>query len=485
MSGLSGRRLLAPSAYSEAIMPSLQLARSSRLARIIAKILLVLLVITIVLVAFAPWQQSVKGSGSVIAFAPDQRQQTIEAPIKGRIVQWGDGIKENAHVSKGQLIAEIQDIDPDLVRRLEEQLVALQDGRAAAQRQLEANQRNVEAIRLMTTPINDRLRSYRDVKEQVDASATAAIEGARNKVAAQQQVLAEAQAAEAQIRADYDRQETLFNENIVSEVKFQSAERKYREATAKVQKAREYILAAQNELKSKTGDREAKIQKAQVEIDYTLGEVQKQSSLLSKAQSDVAKSESELNKAIKALSEMETKVSRQRSQRVEAPLDGFLTQITPNSGTQVLKAGDSLCVIVPDTTDRSVQIWLDGNDAPLVEPGSHVRLQFEGWPAVQFAGWPSVAVGTFGGEVISVDATDNGKGKFRVFVKPDATDEKWPDTRYLRQGVRTNGWVLLKQVPLWFEIWRKMNGFPPVISSDAPDAKESKGDKKKPKLPKG
>lgn len=483
MNGLSGRRLLAPSAYSEAMMPSLQLARSSRLVVMIARILLVLLIVTIVLVAFAPWQQSVKGTGSVVAFAPNQRQQVIEAPIKGRIVAWGDGIEENAHVNEGQFIAEIQDMDKDLLRRLEEQLESLKDARDAAKREFEANQRNVDVISQMTTPIRGRLRSYKSVKEQVDASANAAIESAKNKVSAEQQVLAEAEALEVQVRADYERQKKLFSENIASESKYQAAERKFREATAKVQKAKEYVSAAMNELESKKRDREAKIQKAQVDIDYTEGELQKQTSQLSKAQGDVAKSEGELNKAIKAVSEMETKVSRQRSQHVTAPIAGFLTQITPNSGSRVLKEGDPLCVIVPDTEDRSVQIWLDGNDAPLVEPGRHVRLQFEGWPAVQFAGWPSVAVGTFGGEVISVDATDNGKGKFRVFVKPDPTDKPWPDTRYLRQGVRTNGWVLLNRVPLWFEIWRSMNGFPPVISDDKPGTKE-KSDKKKPKLPK-
>jgi len=154
-------------------------------------------------------------------------------------------------------------------------------------------------------------------------------------------------------------------------------------------------------------------------------------------------------------------------------------QITPNQGSQVLKEGDPICTIVPDTADRAVQIWLDGNDAPLVEPGRHVRLQFEGWPAVQFTGWPSVAVGTFGGEIVSVDAKDDGFGKFRVLVLPDEESGPWPNERYLRQGVRTNGWVLLDQVPLWYEIWRNMNGFPPVVHPEQP--KEST---KVPKLPK-
>jgi hypothetical protein len=42
--------------------------------------------------------------------------------------------------------------------------------------------------------------------------------------------------------------------------------------------------------------------------------------------------------------------------------------------------------------------------------------------------------------------------------------------------------VLLKQVPLWFEVWRQLNGFPPVISTDEP---ADKGDQSKtPKVPK-
>ena len=159
--------------------------------------------------------------------------------------------------------------------------------------------------------------------------------------------------------------------------------------------------------------------------------------------------------------------------------------ISSNTGTQLVKKGDEICTIVPDTEDRAVQIWLDGNDAPLVEPGDHVRLQFEGWPAVQFAGWPSVAIGTFGGTVISVDMVDNGKGKFRCQVLRDKVDvsdptsQPWPEGRFLRQGVRANGWVLLKSVPLWFEVWRKLNGFPPTVDIDSSPYAARKGKESK------
>jgi hypothetical protein len=134
--------------------------------------------------------------------------------------------------------------------------------------------------------------------------------------------------------------------------------------------------------------------------------------------------------------------------------------------------------------------WLPA-DVPLVTPGREVRLQFEGWPAVQFAaGWPKVAMGTFGGEVVAIDATDNGQGKFRVLIRPNTT-EGWPEERFLRQGVRANGWILLNQVALGYELWRQLNGFPPVYGDEKSKDGKSTGDSgatekesKKVKLPK-
>jgi hypothetical protein len=129
---------------------------------------------------------------------------------------------------------------------------------------------------------------------------------------------------------------------------------------------------------------------------------------------------------------------------------------------------------------------VSGNDMPLIQEGDKVRLQFEGWPAVQFVGWPSVAVGTFGGKVSRIFPSDDGKGNFLVLVTPDnhfAREDGWPDSRYLRQGVRANGWVLLNEVRLGYELWRQLNGFPPVVSDQEPDKQDNKNDKVKlPKL---
>lgn len=475
------RTLLAPVAYSEAVLPALRLTRSSRRVRMIAQFVFAALVVTIFLLTFAPWQQSVSGAGNVLAFAPDQRQQVIEAPIYGRIIRWGADIYENALVEPGQVIAEISDLDEAYAARLELQMANSEQAVAAARNQLLASEGALAAARTIVESYDAQVRAYRTVKLNTIEAQDAFVEMARKKVQAEQQQLAEYEAAMPQLKAEFERLETLHAEGNVALQKLQEVERKLTEAQAKVLRATAYVEAAQSELEGKQSERLAKIEKAQVDVDYAEAALRKARGEVSKAESDVAKANSVVNKAEKELLDMEVKVARQQNQVVKAPFAGYVVKITPNLGTAVLKQGDPICTIVPQTDDRSVQIWLNGNDAPLVEPGRSVRLQFEGWPALQFAGWPSVAVGTFGGEVVSVDATDDGKGKFRVLVRPRPDEDSWPSGRFLRQGVRANGWVLLNRVPLWYEVWRRLNGFPPVVSTEA---SYDGGKAKPPKLPK-
>jgi multidrug resistance efflux pump len=165
------------------------------------------------------------------------------------------------------------------------------------------------------------------------------------------------------------------------------------------------------------------------------------------------------------LARMDIRLARQMTQSVRAPVGGTILSILSGQGGQIVKQGQVLAILVPDTLSRAVEVWMKGNDIPLIQAGDRVRLQFEGWPSIQFSGWPSVAVGTFGGKVSLVDVVDNGEGKFRILVSP-VKDEEWPSGTYLRQGVRAQGWVLLRQVSLGFELWRQFNGFPPAITRE-------------------
>lgn len=474
------RSMLSPTAFNETAMPSLRLARSSRAARVIAQVLFIGFLVTIVFVAVAPWQQSVTGSGNVIAFAPFERQQVLQAPIKGRISRWGDNIFENAKVTKGQLIAEIQDLDTEYVERLNDQLRFTEQSVTASKQQLAAYQNALEAARTVVSTYESQIEAYTAVQRETVAAADDYVEMAHRKVDAEQQQLEEYLAAISQLKMDYERHKTLFREGNIAELKYQEVERKLREAEAKVARGKAYVEAAKEEFSAKKREREVKQQKALVDIQESYAKLRKAHSDVNKAESEVAKTMSEYQKAEKELLEMQIKIARQQTQVITAPFDGIIVSINPNQGTQVIKEGDPICTIVPETKDRAVQIWLYGNDAPLVQSGRHVRLQFEGWPAVQFSGWPSVAVGTFGGTVVSVDAIDDGKGKFRALIRPDTEDQEWPNERFLRQGVRANAWVLLDTVPLWFEVWRNLNAFPPVV--DVNDADQNKP--KPPKLPK-
>ncbi|MFM9197586.1 MAG: HlyD family efflux transporter periplasmic adaptor subunit, partial [Planctomycetia bacterium] len=215
-------------------------------------------------------------------------------------------------------------------------------------------------------------------------------------------------------------------------------------------------------------------------------------SAIAVARSNLRKSEQNLFSIERELQDIQNRIERFKARLVVAPCDGVVFRISANvgQGGQFVKEGEDLCTIVPDTNDRVVELLLDGIDAPLVLAYAdrtghmpHVRLQFEGWPAVQFSGWPELAIGTFGGRIRQVDPASGGAGKFRVLVEPEErlAGDPWPDPQFLRQGYQAIGWVFLNRVPLGYEIWRRLNGFPPVL---APSAKQTQDAKDGPKPPK-
>ncbi|MCW8471560.1 HlyD family efflux transporter periplasmic adaptor subunit [Fluoribacter gormanii] len=176
------------------------------------------------------------------------------------------------------------------------------------------------------------------------------------------------------------------------------------------------------------------------------------------AQIEYSKYQSELAQANIDMVDIDVRIARQQSQLIKAHIAGVIYKRLTGQESVVVKAGDVLAQIIPQTESRAVELWIDGNDIPFVRIHQKARLQFEGWPAIQFRGWPAIAVGTFGGTVSFIDPTDNGTGLFRAVIVPD---EPWPQPQFLRQGVRVHGWVQLGEVPLWYELWRQFNGFPP------------------------
>ncbi len=181
------------------------------------------------------------------------------------------------------------------------------------------------------------------------------------------------------------------------------------------------------------------------------------------AQIEYAKYQNELAQINIDKINVDVRIARQQTQIIKAHVTGIIFKRLTGQESVVVKAGDILVQILPETQSRAVELWIDGNDIAFVRLHQKARLQFEGWPAIQFRGWPQIAVGTFRGEVSFIDPTDNGLGLFRAVIVPD---EPWPDVQYLRQGVRVHGWVQLGKVRLWYELWRQFNGFPPESFSE-------------------
>ncbi len=414
------RSTASTSDFAFAPLPCLAIAGSARGMRILARALAMGVILVVVAIFIMPWQQSVRAIGRVIAFNPLDRRVNIEAPVEGRVKRVY--VVENQIVRRGDFIADIQDNDPNLLVNLQLQHDATVARRAAAKQRID------------------------DLQQQISSQGLAkaqAIDAAKQRVASEEFVYETN-------RLNERRMAQLVETGDVSRRDYELAKLALDSSRAN--------LAGSKAILERTGS----------DYDATVSAT---SASRSTAEGDVAS-------ANRDLSVIDTQLAKTEQQLVVAPRDGIVLSVSATEGAY-LKPGSAICVVIPDAETRFVEAWIDGMDMPLVAPremradgttvpGSIVRLQFEGWPAVQFVGWPSVAVGTFGGEVISVDATDDGAGRFRIVVASDPGDQPWPSSRFLRQGVRAKAWVLLRNVPLWQEVWRQLNGFPPVVAKTEP-----------------
>ena len=410
-----------------------------RAGRILVRIVILLFLSLPVVLTTVPWVQNVPGAGKVTALDPVDRTQVIPAPVSGRLVQLH--VREGSHVERGEILAEMADQDPQYAVRLEQQTKFARDKVQAAKDQVDF--------------YTQQLIHLEDSREQAISTAQYELNAAIEKVTSEEQDLEAAEADADQKRADRERKWRLYQQQIASELDFQRAESAALAAKAKVESHKAKVKQARASEKAKM----ASMGKIGADLSAKLESTK---SLREEARGKVNTAEKEYQDAL-------TKLERQKTQVVVAPRRGTILRVYAAQTADLLSQGQPLIELIPDEGELAVELWVRGVDAPLIEPGRKVRLQFEGWPAVQFAGWPSVAVGTFGGEVAVVDALGASDGRFRTLIVPDPDDAPWPDRPFLRQGVRTQGWLLLDEVSLGYEIWRQLNAFPPALRSGPPE----------------
>jgi membrane fusion protein, adhesin transport system len=400
-------------------------------ARIATRIVGLAAAITAFILVLTPWRQSTAGKGRVVAYAPIERQQTIEAPIEGRVSKWY--VVEGSQVRKGDALVDIVDNDPDILLRL--------------RGERDAVKARIEAAEARTDAADARVVALKSSRISGVSAAESRIRMAEQRRAASDTAYHASEASAKAALLNHDRQKALFEQGLTSKRSVELAEADEVRTRTEVDRARANQEGARSEISALLSDQ------GKIGNDANAS--------ISDAMASRAVAEAEIAAANVELQRIEVRLARQTTQEVKASADGTILHIQARVGVEMVKSGDALATFVPDANERAAEIWVAGNDVNLIRRGATTRLQFEGWPAFQFSGWPSLAVGTFPARVSFVDsATTDEKGRFRVVVVPEREDQ-WPSVEYLRQGTRVSGWVILGKVKLGYELWRQFNGFPP------------------------
>jgi multidrug resistance efflux pump len=429
-----------PNVRSNHTLRSLDALETPPAARRLTRWLLLLLGLG-VLVLFLPWQQNVSGYGTLTALTPQDRPQEVQNIIAGRIERWY--VKEGDQVHKGDTLLALSEIkdeyfDPNLPQRLREQVQGKSDAISGYNQKVVALDNTITALQ---QGLVFSLQKARNKVQQAEAKVKADSADFVNE--RQQFVIAQAQ---------YARYEQGQRDGLFSLTDLENRRQRLQASRAKVVSAENYLAVARQELVN------ARIELASIRADYEK-EIAKARSDRSSALSAVADGEVELSK----LRNKAASVDVRRAQYIlRAPQDGYVVRALKAGLGETIKEGESVVTLQPESPGRAVELYVNAMDLPLIQRGKPVRVRFDGWPVLQFSGWPQVSVGTFGGTVTVVDRVATPDGKYRILVTPNNnSDEPWPDQLRLGQGVY--GWVMLSNVRVWYEIWRRINGFPPDL----------------------
>lgn len=441
--------------WAEQKFQALQTVNTENNAKILARWLMGISLI-LLLCLFLPWQQNIPGKGKLTALNPSERPQEIHTAIAGRITAWH--IQEGQYLKKGDTILTLSEIkddyfDPDFLTRLGEQLLAKETSINATKEQVDAIGRQIVALR------NGLKFSIQKARNEVKQSRLKVISDSADFEAEKIQYTT--------AKLQLDRFKSLYEKDgLISLTDLERRNLKLQETMAKKINAQNKYFVSKNEYVNSL------IELNSLEADYA--------DKISKAFSDEGSKKSYLAEAESEYSKIRNKIAnvevRTQNYALVAPQDGYLIRALRRGIGETVQENEALAIILPDIKTKAVELYVKAMDIPLISRGRHVRLQFDGWPILQFSGWPNSSVGTFGGEVVVIDNVASAGGDYRLLVVPDTSQEKWPEQ--LRLGSGANGWVMLNDVPIWFEFWRQINGFPASIEAGEAEKPNGQGEKK-------
>jgi multidrug efflux pump subunit AcrA (membrane-fusion protein) len=399
------------------------------------------------LLLFVPWTQTITVTGQLSAYSPYERPQDIEAQITGRLKKWH--VYEGVRVKQGELILELDDIDPnfmapELLPLLEQQKVALEQTRKSSLDRAEQ--------------LEKRIGEMENLVKAAVPSAEARVRESENRVRAAEQRIIAAKIAYDTAELNVDRHRQLATQGLVSQRELEVTIQAAIGSKAELKEAEAQLKEAQQNMKALSFGKE------QISADV-VQQLLNAEAMRAEALADAAMAADQLASISLRVSNA---TQRRIFSRIVAPIDGTVVKMAQVGVGETVKPGEKLVRISPISVDKAAELVADGLDAPLLNPGRKVRLLFYGIPAIPLPAWPELMAGTFGGVIKVVDQVDDGKGNFRFWVVPDPDDRPWPEQSHVRQGTKVMGWVILNRVPLWYELWRRFNLFPPDYQEGPP-----------------
>lgn len=410
----------------------------------------------LVFILFVPWTQNINTSGIVTTQFQEQRPQQINSIIPGKIIKWW--VKEGDFVQKGDTIVELADtkddyLDPRLIERTNDQLVA--------------KKQKVDFYDSKITNIKGQLVAIEEGFKLKEAAIKNKIQQLERKILIDSAELAAAKIDLEVGTNQYNRAGKMLNDGIISLVDYERRTQSFNKAKAGFQEKQQKFLNTKQDVLI-----------ARIELNTLKQDINDK---LFKLKGDIANSNTEKSTVIAEVAKNENELSNYRIRGGQkwllAPQTGQIIKAKKAGINEIVKEGEMIVEIVPNSFKYAVELFVKPMDLALINKGQDVRLQFDGYPAIVFSGWPNSSYGTFAGKISAIETNRNENGQFRVLIIPDMTEKNWPSN--LKIGTGAQGFALLNDVPIWYELWRQLNGFPPDFYTIEVKGKDIKKNEKK------
>jgi multidrug resistance efflux pump len=414
-----------------------KLLRKSKIRRL-SLYLISGMLIGLLIFLFLPWTQNINSKGYVTTRLPEQRPQAIQSIISGRLEKWY--VREGDFVNAGDTIVFISEVkseyfDPDIIERTAEQM-------DAKSQSVESYDDKVSALKNQYAALQ---QSMRLKKEQTQNK----LQQTRNKIT-MDSIDLKAYKTNLEIAENqFSRTKELYDKGLKTLTELQDKDLKVQQTAAKVTVQENKLLNQRNELTNLFIELNA------IERNYY--------DKLAKSQSDQQSALSAKFQSVAETSKLKNKLSslnqRQKFYQITAPQSGYITKTLKKGIGEIIKEGSDVATIMPESYDLAVESYVKPQDLPLLQIGTRTRLRFDGWPAIVISGWPEASTGVFTGKILAIDQNISENGRYRILIEPEESEKIWPDK--LRVGTGTNSFMMLQNVPIWYELWRQLNGFPP------------------------